>query len=565
MTKKAYFAIAVLSLSAILYSCGGGHSAAGEGYTTVTGWEVNSAEWGGFHSNLDKPEMDLPVGMVFVEGGTFIKGSLTDNVMYEYDAVPTRQHVSSFYMDETEVTNISYREYLFWLRKVFPPSEDRFRYIYSSQVPDTLVWRRPLSNNETLVTYYLRHPAYNFYPVVGVNWMQAKKFCEWRTDRVNEATLIELGIMNQVNSGENEEKIVYGENHFNLETYTTNPSLVFSEQSEAAYGEGLPAYEGESEEGEGSFVGRHADISDGVLTPPYRLPSETEWEYAAYGLAGNRYLNSNYGQRAFPWEGKNARPDQEEVKDSFLANFKRREGDYGGIAGWPNDGASYTSEVKSFPPNDIGLFDMAGNVAEWVNDVYRPVSGEPTGDDLNYVRGNVFTKKKYNPDGTIAYVSDEVPYDTLITGKVIAKNLPGSFEDTQLDPEDTYMRSNYQRGDNINYGDGDLQSSREFRTDPNSVTEIKNQMYNSPINKVSVDENGKVTGEYDKNSKRYTLISDDVRVFKGGSWKDRVFWLGSGQRRFLHQDRAESYIGFRCAMNHLGKESPGRTETASSF
>ena len=63
----------------------------------------------------------------------------------------------------------------------------------------------------------------------------------------------------------------------------------------------------------------------------------------------------------------------EKLRGDQLANFKQGKGDYGGIAGWSDDGADITAEVKSYKPNDYGLYDMAGNVAEWVADVYRPI------------------------------------------------------------------------------------------------------------------------------------------------------------------------------------------------
>jgi gliding motility-associated lipoprotein GldJ len=62
-------------------------------------------------------------------------------------------------------------------------------------------------------------------------------------------------------------------------------------------------------------------------------------------------------------------------KGDQLANFKQGNGDYGGIAGWSDDGADITNAVKKYPANDFGLYDMAGNVAEWVADVYRHYSG----------------------------------------------------------------------------------------------------------------------------------------------------------------------------------------------
>ena len=78
-----------------------------------------------------------------------------------------------------------YMEYLDWLEIVFPTNEARYRQIYEGALPDTLVCRNQLGYVEELTTNYLRHPAYAEYPVVGVNWLQAVQYAEWRTDRVN--------------------------------------------------------------------------------------------------------------------------------------------------------------------------------------------------------------------------------------------------------------------------------------------------------------------------------------------------------------------------------------------
>ena len=77
-------------------------------------------------------------------------------------------------------------------------------------------------------------------------------------------------------------------------------------------------------------------------------------------------------------------------------------------------------------------------------------------------------------------------------------------------------------------------------------------MYDAPTPpKVTLNADGELVREYDKNSNRTTLITDEVRVYKGGSWKDRAYWLDPAQRRYLPQYIATDYIGFRCAMSRL--------------
>jgi gliding motility-associated lipoprotein GldJ len=156
----------------------------------ATGWKMNAKE-GGFQYNAEAKEQETGPGLVFIEGGTFTMGRVQDDPMHDWNNTPNQQHVTSFYMDETEVTNLMYSEYLDWLKKMFPPTEKNYRNIYNGAVPDTLVWRNRLGYNEVMTNNYLRHPAFADYPVVGVSWIQAVEFSNWRTDRVNELILEE--------------------------------------------------------------------------------------------------------------------------------------------------------------------------------------------------------------------------------------------------------------------------------------------------------------------------------------------------------------------------------------
>ncbi len=69
------------------------------------------------------------------------------------------------------------------------------------------------------------------------------------------------------------------------------------------------------------------------------------------------------------------------------------------------------------------------------------------------------------------------------------------------------------------------------------------------------DSAGVIHRKYDKNSNKTTLIDDEVRVYKGGSWRDGDYWLDPAQRRFLPQYMATDYIGFRCAMSRIGSKT----------
>lgn len=151
--------------------------------------------------------------------------------------------------------------------------------------PDTTVWIKDFSYsyNEPMHNDYFWHDAYGEYPVVGVNWQQAKAFCNWRTKIKNDD---------------------------------------------------------QKERGK-QFVNQ------------FRLPTEAEWEYAARGgIEGGTY----------PWGGPYVISDT----GCFMANFKPQRGDYAA------DQALYTVEAKSFEPNDYNLYNMAGNVAEWTSSSYDP-------------------------------------------------------------------------------------------------------------------------------------------------------------------------------------------------
>lgn len=462
----------------------------------TTGWAYNSPENGGFEVS-DMQEQPTGPGLIFIEGGTFVMGATQEDIMFEWDNFPRRVTISSFYMDETEVSNVDYLEYLYWLKRVFGAD---YPQVYNKALPDTLVWRNRLAYNEPLVETYLRHPAFHYYPVVGVSWVQAQDYCSWRTDRVNEQMLINNGILDFDPDQKNE-------NNFNTEAYL------------AGQYEGLVNQPMENLNPNSTGT-RRAGIQDGIIMPKYRLPTEAEWEYAALGLIGNTLYERVVERRRYPWNGNYTRTDDRKYYGSFVSNFKRGRGDYMGVAGTLNDGADIPAPIGSYWPNDYGLYNMSGNVSEWTQDVYRPLSLEDFS-DFNPFRGNVFK----NP------VRD-------FEGFLVEKDSLGRIRYEEVTTEEIAGRRNYDKANNVNYKDGDAGTilTHDWKSEEASPN-TTNEMYEYGVT---------------------TLISDKARVYKGGSWKDPAYFLSPSVRRFLDENLATDYIGFRCAMSRVGNPLPGR-------
>ncbi|MEM1323295.1 MAG: SUMF1/EgtB/PvdO family nonheme iron enzyme [Bacteroidota bacterium] len=462
--------------------------------SATTGWKYNDQKWGGFEK-LDYEGQATGPNLVLVQGGTFSMGITDQDVTYDWNAIPRRVTVSSFYMDETEVANVDYREYLYWINRVFSES---YPEVFQNALPDSLVWREELSYNEPFVETYFRHPSYDNYPVVGVNWIQANEFCKWRTDRVNEMILIERGVLN----ANPEQK---DEDNFNTESY-----LVGQYQGDVRKNLKDIRTGGE----------RAVRFEDGILLPSYRLPTEAEWEYAALALIGNQTSSKDErisDRRLFPWNGNTVRyQKRDKYQGQILANFKRGRGDYMGMAGKLNDQAHIPAPVRSYLPNDFGLYHMAGNVNEWTMDLYRPLTSMTLRDvenhDLNPYRGGKFESK----------VLDE-------NGQPVEKDSLGRIRYRYVEDDEVANRENYKRGQVYNYLDGDKESY--------------------------------VLYDYGKT----TLISDKSRVIKGGSWADRAFFLSPGARRFKEEDKADRTIGFRCAMTRTGGPSGNDDSGGNAF
>ena len=468
----------LIFLAASISGCGLFKRGGKGGVSRTTGWAYNSEETGNI-PYLSGYDQKAGPGMVFIQGGTFVMGRVEEDVMQKWDNFPRRVTVASFYMDETEISNQDYREFTYWLQRVYPGDQQKI----NSALPDTTLWRSELAYNEPYIQNYFRHPAYSDYPVVGVTWEQANAYSAWRTDRVNEQILVSKGILTHDNTQS-------GENIFTTDTYLAGM---------------YQGTEGNRPQQNSDGTNRRVRWEDGLMLPSYRLPTEAEWEYAAYGLIGNTDGELLTDRRLYPWNGAYLRKDSRKGKGQMRANFVRGRGDMMGMAGALNDNADISAPIFSYEPNDYGLYCMAGNVNEWVADVYRPLSFLDV-EEFQPFRGNVITEYRRDTNGEL--MRDQ--YGQLI-------------QDTIADYR--------------NFRDGDGESK---------IIDTGNW---------NLEEGAKTSNMYiqdDRPGFFSSLITDEVRVYKGGSWKDRPYWLVPGTRRYLEQTKAQNDLGFRCAMTRVG-------------
>ncbi|MDN3584155.1 SUMF1/EgtB/PvdO family nonheme iron enzyme [Mucilaginibacter flavus] len=357
--KQIYFLIVVLA-SGILSGCGGGGDR-GE----LTGVPQRSFK------------AEVPYGMVYIPGGSFMMGQTDQDVTFAQTAQPKQVTESPFFMDQTEITNSQYKKFVFWVRdsiaitnyvndnkyyiqtKGKPASASGKRYINWAYVQKNPVWankKGAASNKSKLQGMFYQNEDRVF----------DRDELDVRLLKYNYALMVLRDAANHRNDPKSRRSDFILRDTVNVYpdtlvwlsdfSYAANEPMVEAYFSHPAF-RNYPVVGVTWRQARAFTVWRtryNTAYKDAHHLPPradYRLPNEGEFEYAARGGR----LGTDY-----PWGG----PYIKNAKGCLLANFKPGRGNY------TDDGGAYTVNVRSYFPNDYGLYNMAGNVAEWTSSAF---------------------------------------------------------------------------------------------------------------------------------------------------------------------------------------------------
>lgn len=381
----------------------------------------------------------VPYGMVLIDRGSITMGPSKDDSIAGIKANPKGISVDAFWMDETEITNSKYKQFVFWVRdsiirerladpayggnEIFKIEEDK----EGNPIKPYLNWNKPIPwRNPNEDEARAIESLYRTNPITGQRELDPTQLnyryeiynhtaAAKRANRLDPARRVyntdipvsdELPVISKDTAYISEDgeiiretvtRPLTGDYDF-LNTYIVNvypDTTAWINDFDNAYNEpytrmyfshaGYNDYPvvGVSWEQANAFANWRTDYlrrslgKEGVYVEPYRLPTEAEWEYAA--RAGN-------SETPYPWE--ETLPMDE--RGCFYANFKPMDGDF------VRDGHVITSAVGTFKPNDFGLYDMAGNVSEWTSTAYTESVGALTSDLNPEFRYDAAKEDPYN-------------------------------------------------------------------------------------------------------------------------------------------------------------------------
>ncbi|MCC9041775.1 gliding motility lipoprotein GldK [Myroides sp. M-43] len=389
---------------------------------------------------------DKPQGMSLIPGGTFTMGQANEDFLGAQDAPTKTVTIGSFYMDETEISNNQYRKFVEWVKDsvvrtklavaademgvsketggigayAFVDAEENlekmsayqkymYENYYSLQVSDDIYSGRRLNKKVPLIKDTKRYPDANYVEVMDSLYIPASETYNGMTTFDNSKlrfkySYVDVDAATRDRSNENRGK---RNRHLKTETLLIYPDTTrWIKEFQYSYNEPMHNdYFWHEAFGDYPVVGVNwnqakafaawrsmyknnflKDSKQTIEINEFRLPMESEWEYAARGgLEGAMY----------PWGG----PYATDEKGCFMANFKPTRYDYAA------DGALYTASVRSYPPNGYNLYNMAGNVAEWTSTTYDPSSyshmsalkprNRPSDSPLKVVRGGSWRDPAY--------------------------------------------------------------------------------------------------------------------------------------------------------------------------
>jgi formylglycine-generating enzyme len=309
----------------------------------------------------NKYNMTKPYGMVYVPAGTFHMGPSDEDVNYAYTARNKQVSISGFWMDATEITNNEYRQFTNWVRDSIAAKlmgyvkqgADGNEYVDWKKA-NTIKWgdKSTIEKIDAMIV-----TADN--RIFGKKELDAKKIVfhseifDYKAAAVNRDTNIQrkefiikqdIPVFPDTLCWIRDYAYSYNEpmskQYYSHPAYGNYPVVGVTWKQATAFAEWRTHYLAAFNESK-----KRAGQSD------FRLPTEAQWEYAARG---------GRSQTSFPWGG----PYTRNKKGCLLANFKPGRGNY------PEDGGLYTMRADAFWPNDFGLYNMAGNVAEWTSSLY---------------------------------------------------------------------------------------------------------------------------------------------------------------------------------------------------